>query len=112
METKETLMKKMSDCVFEMEDEEVVDVVKEYIACGYDPQEGMLGGLVDGMKRGPASCMKKESILSRNSSSVLMQCMRESKNFKNIFRKPRIPASARSQSESWKAIRMILGRTW
>ena len=51
METKETLMKKMSDCVFEMEDEEVVDVVKEYIACGYDPQEGMLGGLVDGMKR-------------------------------------------------------------
>jgi len=51
METKEILMKKMSDCVFEMEDEEVVDVVKEYIACGYDPQEGMLGGLVDGMKR-------------------------------------------------------------
>ena len=51
MEKKEILMKKMSDCVFEMEDEEVVDVVKEYIACGYDPQEGMLGGLVDGMKR-------------------------------------------------------------
>ena len=32
METKEILIKKMSDCVFEMEDEEVVDVVKEYIA--------------------------------------------------------------------------------
>ena len=35
METKEALMKKMSDCVFEMEDEEVVDVVKEYIAVSY-----------------------------------------------------------------------------
>lgn len=28
METKEILMKKMSDCVFEMEDEEVVDCRK------------------------------------------------------------------------------------
>lgn len=51
METKEALLKKLSDCVFDMEDEEVVDVVKEYIACGYDPEEGMLRGLVDGMKR-------------------------------------------------------------
>ena len=88
METKETLMKKMSDCVFEMEDEEVVDVVKEYIACGYDPQEGMLGGLVDGMKRA-SELYEEGEYLSRNSSSVLMQCMRESKNFKNICRKPR-----------------------
>ena len=51
METKEALLKKLSECVFDMEDEEVVDVVKEYIACGYDPEEGMLRGLVDGMKR-------------------------------------------------------------
>ena len=51
MESKEELLKKLSDCVFDMEDEEVVDVVKEYIDCGYDPQEGMLSGLVDGMKR-------------------------------------------------------------
>ena len=51
MKSKEELLKKLSDCVFEMEDEEVVDVVREYIECGYDPQEGMVGGLVDGMKR-------------------------------------------------------------
>ena len=51
MKTKEELLKKLSDCVFEMEDDEVVDAVKEYIGCGYDPQEGMLDGLVDGMKR-------------------------------------------------------------
>lgn len=51
METKEVLLKKLSDCVFDMEDEEVADIVKEYISCGYDPKEGMLKGLVDGMKR-------------------------------------------------------------
>lgn len=58
MATKEELLQKLSDCVLEMEDEEVVDVVKEYIAAGYDPQEGMLSGLVDGMKR--ASAMYEE----------------------------------------------------
>lgn len=58
MATKEELLQKLSDCVFEMEDEEVVDVVKEYIEAGYDAQEGMLLGLVDGMKR--ASAMYEE----------------------------------------------------
>jgi len=58
MATKEELLQKLSDCVFEMEDEEVVDVVKEYINAGYDAQEGMLLGLVDGMKR--ASAMYEE----------------------------------------------------
>ena len=51
MQTKEELLSRLSDCVCDMEDDEVVDVVKEYIAAGYDPQEGMLEGLVDGMKR-------------------------------------------------------------
>lgn len=58
MKSKEELLERLSDCVFGMEEEEVVDVVKEYIACGYDPQEGMLRGLVDGMKR--ASDMYEE----------------------------------------------------
>ncbi len=58
MQTKEELLQRLSDCVFEMEDEEVVDVVNAYIECGYDPQEGMLQGLVDGMKR--ASAMYEE----------------------------------------------------
>lgn len=52
------MLQKLSDCVFEMEDEEVVDVVKEYIEAGFDAQEGMLLGLVDGMKR--ASAMYEE----------------------------------------------------
>lgn len=54
MAAKEELLQRLSDCVLEMEDEEVVDVVKEYIEAGYDAQEGMLSGLVDGMKRASA----------------------------------------------------------
>ena len=58
MATKTELLKKLSDCVFDMEDEEVVDAVNEYIEAGFDPEEGMLNGLVDGMKR--ASAMYEE----------------------------------------------------
>lgn len=58
MKSKEELLQLLSDCVYDMEDEEVVDVANEYLACGYDPQEGMLQGLVEGMKR--ASAMYEE----------------------------------------------------
>lgn len=58
MATKEEMLQRLSDCVFEMEDEEVVGVVKEYIEAGFDAQEGMLLGLADGMKR--ASAMYEE----------------------------------------------------
>lgn len=49
--TKEEFLKKLSDCVVDMEEDSVVDVAKEYIQAGYDPLDGMLNGLVDGMKR-------------------------------------------------------------
>lgn len=49
--SKEELLQQLSDCVFDMEDEEVVDVAEEYVEGGHDPQEGILVGLVDGMKR-------------------------------------------------------------
>ena len=51
MATKEELLQKMSDMVFEMEDEEIADVCEEYIAAGYDALDGILHGLVDGMNR-------------------------------------------------------------
>ena len=60
MAEKTELLQKLSDCVFDMEDEEVVDVVKEYIAAGFDPEEGMLNGLVDGMKRASAMYEERE----------------------------------------------------
>ena len=71
MQAKEELLQKLSDCVFDMEDEEVVDVVKEYIECGYDPQEGMLEGLVDGMKRASAMYEEGEYFVISNASLVM-----------------------------------------
>ena len=48
---KEEMLKALSDCVVDMEDEEVTDIAEEYIEAGHDPLDGVLKGLVDGMQR-------------------------------------------------------------
>ncbi len=49
--SKEELLKKLSDCVVDMEEEEVVEVSKKYIEEGYPAFDGIMEGLVDGMNR-------------------------------------------------------------
>lgn len=49
--SKEELLVKLSECVVEMEEEEVVDVAAEYIEAGYPAFEGIMEGLVDGMNK-------------------------------------------------------------
>ena len=49
--SKEELLEKLSECVVEMEDEEVVDVATEYVESGYPALDGMMEGLVDGMNK-------------------------------------------------------------
>ena len=56
--TKTELLEQLSDCVFEMEEEEVVDVANEYFEAGYPVLDGIMDGLVDGMNR--ASVMYDE----------------------------------------------------
>ena len=51
MATKEELLAKLSECVLEMEDEDVVDVAEEYIEAGYPALDGIMEGLVDGMNK-------------------------------------------------------------
>lgn len=51
MATKEELLARLSDCVLEMEDEEVVDVCNEYLEAGYPAYDGIMDGLVDGMNK-------------------------------------------------------------
>ena len=51
MRTKEELLKALSDCVVDMEDEEVNDIAKEYVEAGYHAIDGILEGLVDGMNK-------------------------------------------------------------
>ena len=49
--SKEELLAKLSECVVEMEDEEVVGYAKEYIKAGYPAFDGIMEGLVDGMNK-------------------------------------------------------------
>lgn len=51
MSTKEELLKRMSDGVVEMEEEEVAEAAREYVEAGYPAFEGIMEGLVDGMNR-------------------------------------------------------------
>lgn len=50
-ELKEKLLKELSDCVVEMEEEKVEEIAKEYIEKNFDPYEGISEGLAHGMKR-------------------------------------------------------------
>lgn len=49
--SKEELLRKLSDCVVDMEEEEVVEVSRKYIEEGYPAFDGIMEGLVDGMNR-------------------------------------------------------------
>lgn len=51
MNKQKELLQLLCDCVVEMEDEKVVEAAEEYIRCGYPPMEGILKGLVNGMKK-------------------------------------------------------------
>ncbi|NLO20560.1 MAG: cobalamin-binding protein [Syntrophomonadaceae bacterium] len=54
MKRKQELLKALSDCVVDMEDESVVQVAMEYVAAGYPALEGIIQGLTDGMQRAAA----------------------------------------------------------
>ena len=49
--SKEELLAKLSECVLEMEEDEVVEVAQEYIDAGYLAFDGIMDGLVDGMNK-------------------------------------------------------------
>ena len=48
---KEELLKKLSDCGVEMEEEEAAETAKDYLEAGYPAFDGIMDGLVDGMNR-------------------------------------------------------------
>ncbi len=52
--SKEELLKRLAECVVEMEEEEVVVVAEEYIAAGYPAYDGIMEGLVKGMNQAGA----------------------------------------------------------
>lgn len=49
--SKEELLKRMSDAVLEMEEDDVVDYAQEYLDAGYPAFDGIMEGLIDGMNK-------------------------------------------------------------
>lgn len=49
MPSKEEYFDKMAEMVVEMEDEDIADLCREYLAEGYDPKEAIFNGLIKGM---------------------------------------------------------------
>ena len=48
---KEELLKRLSDGVVEMEEDDVEEAAKEYLEAGFPAFDGIMDGLVDGMNR-------------------------------------------------------------
>lgn len=51
MSSKEELLKRLSDGVVDMEEDDVAEAAKEYLEAGYPAFDGIMEGLVDGMNR-------------------------------------------------------------
>ena len=51
MSSKEELLKRLSDGVLEMEEDDVAEAAQEYLEAGYPAFDGIMEGLVDGMNR-------------------------------------------------------------
>ena len=51
IEYKKELIKKLEICVLEMEDEEIIDIAEEYIKNKFDIYDGVVNGLISGMKK-------------------------------------------------------------
>ncbi|WP_373325566.1 corrinoid protein [Sporomusa paucivorans] len=49
--SKEELLKRLSDGVVDMEEDDVIAACQEYVAAGYPAFDGIMEGLVDGMNR-------------------------------------------------------------
>jgi len=60
MSTKEELLKELSDCVLDMEDEDAAGIAQRYLDAGYDAYDGIFSGLVDGMNRAAALYEQEE----------------------------------------------------
>lgn len=51
MSSKEELLKRLSDSVVDMEEDDAARTAREYLDAGYPAFDGIMGGLVDGMNR-------------------------------------------------------------
>lgn len=64
MPSKEGYLDKMAEMVLEMEDEDIADLCRDYLAEGYDPKEGIFNGLIKGMNEAGKLFAEEEYYIS------------------------------------------------
>ncbi|OLS02194.1 corrinoid protein [Tissierella creatinophila] len=96
--TKEELLKLLSDYVYEMEDEEIGEIAQEYVDAGYDPLQGILEGLVDGMNRAGEMYEEEEYFVTD-----LLICSDAMYNGLEIL-KPHLPKKSADNEKVYKCV--------
>jgi dimethylamine corrinoid protein len=98
MANKDELLKTLSECVVEMEDDKVIPVAEEYIESGYPAIEGILKGLVEGMNKAADLYEQEEYFIPE-----LMICSDVMYNGLNVLR-PHL-----EKSESQQKCKVVIG---
>ncbi|SHI94672.1 methyltransferase cognate corrinoid proteins [Desulfosporosinus lacus DSM 15449] len=96
--SKEELLQQLSDCVFEMEDENAADAAKEYIDAGYEALDGVLKGLVDGMNRAGQMYEEEEYFVTD-----LLVCSDAMYNGLEVLR-PHLPLDQDADAVNYKCV--------
>ncbi|WP_298202144.1 corrinoid protein [Desulfosporosinus sp.] len=96
--SKEELLQQLSDCVFEMEDENVADAANEYIDAGYEALDGVLKGLVDGMNRAGQMYEEEEYFVTD-----LLVCSDAMYNGLEVL-KPHLPLEKDADAVNYKCV--------
>ena len=71
MSTKEELLKRLSDGVVDMEEDDVAEAAREYLEKGYPAFDGIMDGLVDGMNRASQLYEEEEYFVTEDRKSVV-----------------------------------------
>ena len=104
-ESKEALLKRLSDGVVDMEEEDVIEASKEYIQAGYEAFDGIMQGLVDGMNRASVLYDEEEYFVT----DVLL-CSDAMYEGLNILR-PHLPAEEADKAKVKGVIGVVEGDT-
>ncbi|QUH18455.1 corrinoid protein [Alkaliphilus sp. B6464] len=102
---KESLLKKLSDGVVNMEEEEVIEACNEYIKAGYPAFEGIMDGLVDGMNRADQLYEEEEYFVTD-----ILLCSDAMYEGLSILR-PHLPASELNKERPKGVIGVVEGDT-
>lgn len=102
---KEELLKKLAECVVEMEDEEVADVAQEYLDAGYPAYDGIMDGLVAGMNEASDLYDQEEYFVTD-----ILLCSDALYAGLDILR-PHLPMDAKNQEKKKVVIGVVEGDT-